>query len=366
MDIAPDPVAIPEPAGAVALPGIDAVEPDEPREAAAEPEAPAEGTIIDCTCWPHPKSGLVPPQPLDQVLPEVWKPLGKTCDMLNQVVQLIRAHRSRQSGDASTTAVAIKAVATTVPTILAVAMITVHNAPGYLLPKPQCKHTFEQHLKCLAHRDETLRTYEETLEHAMVEAQPLAEANAKFLKQEADHIRRKAVHMTVRAAAIASLPFAPVLSATLTAIDVLGLSIYIGVQEVISSVDELRPVFASINELQNTLHEKVAEAQGFRRELVAIRERVEWQRTDPSTSRLSDIQRELQNVIDVAQETLGDGSATSKRSLREVADAMREFMILLGDPPEGVTSLVDVEDSEWIRLDETMAELGATSPRQPS
>lgn len=125
-------------------------------------------------------------------------------------------------------------------------------------------------------------------------------------------------------------------------------------------------MFASINELQNTLHEKVAEAQGFRRELVAIRERVEWQRTDPSTSRLSDIQRELQNVIDVAQETLGDGSATSKRSLREVADAMREFMILLGDPPEGVTSLVDVEDSEWIQLDETMAELGATSPRQPS
>lgn len=143
MDIAPDPVAIPEPAGAVALPGIDAVEPDEPREAAAEPEAPAanvvqerpaEGTIIDCTCCkaqshnnlilinhappgPHPKSGLVPPQPLDQVLPEVWKPLGKTCDMLNQVVQLIRAHRSRPSGDASTTAVAIKAVATTVPTV---------------------------------------------------------------------------------------------------------------------------------------------------------------------------------------------------------------------------------------------------------
>lgn len=139
-------------------------------------------------------------------------------------------------------------------------------------------------------------------------------------------------------------------------------------QEVLSSVDELRPVFASINELQNTLHEKVAEAQGFRRELVAIRERVEWQRTDPSTSRLSDIQRKLQDAIDTAQEALGDanGSAAPKRSLREVADVLREVMILLGDPPEGVASLMDVEDSEWSQLDETMAELRATPPSQPS
>lgn len=78
--------------------------------------------------------------------------------------------------------------------------MTVSNAPGYLLPQSRCKNTFEQHLKCLARRDETLRTYEETLEHAMIEAQPLAEANAKFLKQEADHSRRKTVHMAVRAA----------------------------------------------------------------------------------------------------------------------------------------------------------------------
>lgn len=143
MDIAPDPVAVLEPAGAVALPVIDAVEPDEPREAAAETEVPAanvvqerpaESTIIDCTCCkaqshnnlilinhappgPHPKAGLVPPQPIDQVLPEVWQPLGKTCNMFNQTVRLIRVHRSRQSEDALATAMAIKAVATTVPSV---------------------------------------------------------------------------------------------------------------------------------------------------------------------------------------------------------------------------------------------------------
>ncbi|OJT05433.1 hypothetical protein TRAPUB_3749 [Trametes pubescens] len=346
MDGAPvDPVAVPEPAGAVELPVNDAVaDPDVPQEPAAEPEAPATNAIqegpvvIDCTCWPHPKTGLAPPQPLDQVLPEVWNPLGKTFDMFNQVVKLIRVHRSHQSQDASTTAIAIKTVAATVPV-------------------SRCKNTFEQHLKCLARRDETLRTYEETLEHAMIEAQPLAEANAKFLKQEADHSRRKTVHMAVRAAVPA-----------LTAIDVLGLSIYIGVQDVISSVDELRPVFVSINELQKTLKEKVAEVQGFRRELVAIRERVEWQRNDPSTSRLSDLQRKLQITADIATEALGnvEGSAAPTRSLREVADAMREVIQLMGDPPEDATSLVDVEESEWSQLDETLAELRAMPPRQPS
>ncbi len=154
----------------------------------------------------------------------------------------------------------------------------------------------------------------------------------------------------------------------LTAIDVLGLSIYIGVQDVISSVDELRPVFVSINELQKTLKEKVAEVQGFRRELVAIRERVEWQRNDPSTSRLSDLQRKLQITADIATEALGnvEGSAAPTRSLREVADAMREVIQLMGDPPEDATSLVDVEESEWSQLDETLAELRAMPPRQPS
>lgn len=154
----------------------------------------------------------------------------------------------------------------------------------------------------------------------------------------------------------------PILSAVLNAVDVLGLAVYNGVQEVISgSGDDIRPLSADIDALQKMLHEKIAATQGLRRELVAIREKVEWQRNDPSTARLSAIQRKLRVAASISCHALWDESsaiAMGTRSLRQVANAIREVLDVLGDPPEGTDTLVDLDDSQWLEMDQAIAEIG--------
>lgn len=145
----------------------------------------------------------------------------------------------------------------------------------------------------------------------------------------------------------------PILSGALNAVDALGLTVYNGVQEVISgSGDDIRPLSADIDALQKTLQEKIAATQGLRRELVAIREKVEWQRNDPSTARLSAIQRKLRVAASISCHALWDESsavAMGTRSLRQVAHAIREVLNVLGDPLEGTDPLVDLDDSNGLK-----------------
>lgn len=46
------------------------------------------------------------------------------------------------------------------------------------------------------------------------------------------------------------------------------------------------------------------------------------------------------------------------RSLRQVANAIREVLDVLGDPPEGTDPLVDLDDSQWLEMDQAIAEIG--------
>ncbi len=148
----------------------------------------------------------------------------------------------------------------------------------------------------------------------------------------------------------------------LTAVDVLGLAIYNGVEEVLSgSADYIQSLAPDIDALQKSLRRNFAMTQDSHRKLVAIRKKAEWQRDDPCASRLIAIQRKLRVAVDVASKALvgekGSAVVVPTRSLREVANAIREVMNVLGDPPKGTVLLVDLEDSEWPEVDKAMAEI---------
>lgn len=157
----------------------------------------------------------------------------------------------------------------------------------------------------------------------------------------------------------------------LTAVDALGIAVYNGVEEVLSgSADYIQPLSADIDDLQKSLRQSVAQAQETRRKLMEICKKAEWQRDDPCASRLIVIQRKLRVAVDVANEVLvgekGSAVVVQTRSLREVANAIRGVMNVIGDPPEGEFSLIDLEDSEWPEVDKAMAEIKALLLAQTS
>ncbi|EIW52192.1 uncharacterized protein TRAVEDRAFT_53617 [Trametes versicolor FP-101664 SS1] len=360
MEGAPDPAADHNP-GAVGLPLNDPV--DTQAEAA---EALAPGSVLESPTesnikWSYPEGGFAPPQGLERILSKVGKQFKGVIYGFNQVIKAIRIYQSdrlhhlespllRPSHEAITYGEAVPVI--------------VSSAPGHMLPKLRCRNSFEQHLEYFARRSEAMRDYEEWLEGAIRQAQPLFEKHSAFLKREAERSRQVWTHMAVRAAAIATLPFAPVLSAVLTAVDALGIAVYNGVEEVLSgSADYIQPLSADIDDLQKSLRQSVSQARETRRKLMETCKKAEWQRDDPCASRLITFQRKLRVVVDVANEVLvGEKSSAvvvQTRSLREVTNAIREVMNVIGDRPEGEFSLIDLEDFEWPEVDKAMAEIRA-------
>ncbi|OJT05427.1 hypothetical protein TRAPUB_3743 [Trametes pubescens] len=378
MDGASDPAADYNPGAE----GLQLNDPVDPQAEATETEALAPGSALESSAesnikWSHPEAGLAPPQAVDQILSKVWRhPFTGVIYGFNQVIKAIRMYQSdrlhhlenpllRPSHEMAIT------YGEAVTLLLTNALKIVSNAPGYMLPELRCRDSFEQHLECLTRRSEALRRCEEAFEVAIREAQPIFETHKAFLKREAERSRQICTHMAVRAAAIASLPFAPVLSAVLTAVDVLGLAIYNGVEEVLSgSADYIQSLAPDIDALQKSLRRNFAMTQDSHRKLVAIRKKAEWQRDDPCASRLIAIQRKLRVAVDVASKALvgekGSAVVVPTRSLREVANAIREVMNVLGDPPKGTVLLVDLEDSEWPEVDKAMAEIRALLLAQSS
>lgn len=266
-------------------------------------------------------------------------------------------------------------------------MKLITQTPGYMFPKPQCKNSFERHLSNLSRRDDTLRTVEENITRTMHEAQPLFEAREKFLAVERKMSRQRARHMFVRTAvcysycycaqvlmhvcgaiqAILTLPFAPILSAALTAADNIVLAVIVGVQQLLVSEDELHSTSASVEALRAEMNDKIAVVQKLRRELVEIRAQVEAQREDPAASRLAAMLHTMQAAKELAEAVFSapnskEAKAVPGASMQALAAAFREVLDALGERPEGTATLVEVDDSDWSGLDDTVTELKAALP----
>ncbi|KAL1940952.1 hypothetical protein VTO73DRAFT_7588 [Trametes versicolor] len=350
---------------------------EHPAEVAAveEPHAdPTENndsasTEADCLCWPHvPKESQDPPPPLDEVLPEVWRNVDEAIKAFDRVVEHLRTRRVNPSPDAPfSAAIYMLAEGAAVAGSLKQGMKLITQTPGYMFPKPQCKNSFERHLSNLSRRDDTLRTVEENITRTMHEAQPLFEAREKFLAVERKMSRQRARHMFVRTAAILTLPFSPILSAALTAADNIVLAVIVGVQQLLVSEDELHSTSASVEALRAEMNDKIAVVQKLRRELVEIRAQVEAQREDPAASRLAAMLHTMQAAKELAEAVFSapnskEAKAVPGASMQALAAALREVLDALGEQPEGTATLVEVDDSDWSGLDDTVTELKAALP----
>ncbi|OJT05434.1 hypothetical protein TRAPUB_3750 [Trametes pubescens] len=323
----------------------------------------------DCLCWPHvPQESRGPPPPLDEVLPDVWRSVDEVFKAFNRVVEHLRTHRLNPSPDTPfATAIYMLAEGAAIAGSLKQGMKLIIQTPGYMFPKPQCKNSFERHLSNLSRRDDTLRTVEENIKRTMLEAQPLFEAREKFLAVERKMSRQRARHMFVRAAAILALPFAPILSAALTAADNMILAVIVGVERIFVSEDDLHSTSTGVEALREEMVDKIAVVQTLRQELVAIRAQVEAQRDDPAASRLAAILRKMQAAKELAEAVFSapnskEAKAAPGASMPALAAALREVLDILGEQPEGTEVLVSIDDSELSGLDETVAELKTALP----
>ncbi|KAI0350794.1 hypothetical protein OH77DRAFT_1524648 [Trametes cingulata] len=325
----------------------------------------------DCMCWPHTKRSLLPTAALEDVLPPIRLEVEGAIEDLHGILVLLQEHLgTRAANGRLSPEIGSKGIASNwhrVSSHLDCAIARITEAPGYLIPELKCKNDYEQHFNHLIQRDKTLCNVEINFKKALEEAQPLFEAREKFLKIESEMRRRKTFNMAVRVASVLTLPFAPVLSGVLTALDCLVLSTYVGARELMVSQDELRTTSESVESLRKELNEKIAVVQKLRQELAVYKEKAEAQRGDPSARRLLDILtkiRTVKNLVDaISGSTTPDTREHPKQpSLREVVSAMRELADASGAELAAEDLLPSLDDAEWSSLDERLATFRSTLP----
>ncbi|KAI0628332.1 hypothetical protein C8Q77DRAFT_1162326 [Trametes polyzona] len=346
------------------------------------------------------------PQPLEELLSNVWKSIGAATDAMNALIGSLRAYaasdRPKSGKNLPIADVAVTmAFSLNVMARFAEAMVTITVARGYIFPRVACKNTFEQHLAMLDCRDSKLREVEEGLVKTLEDAQPLLEARRTFLEVEASMRRRRLGRIAIRSAAMVLLPFVPTVSAALTAIDTLLIMAWYGIEGVDVSEEDLRSTSATVENLLKEIDEKLTSVRGQRKDLVAIRAKVTAQRDDPATQRLYKLLVKLYEAYELAQSVFAFGSkadgtagepapdqvsvstattlepvsasadplisASSSsavidtthgikdKSLQAVYGDLREVLQALGEPPKSAPLLYEVEDSEWAILNETLA-----------
>ncbi|KAI0367143.1 hypothetical protein BV20DRAFT_1025111 [Pilatotrama ljubarskyi] len=326
----------------------------------------------DCMCWPHTKRSLRPTAPLEEVLPSIQTEIERAIESLHENIVLLQEDLSEPEGDLSPKPYGERSRRMTehwqnMSSSLDYAIMRIIEAPGYLIPQLKCKNSYEQHFAHLVRRDETLRNVEVNFKKTLADAQPLFEAREKFIQVESDMRRRRNIQMAIRAAAIFTLPFAPVLSAALTGLDSVFLSAYVGVQEIMVSEDELRSTSESVESLGKELNEKIAVVQKLRQELAMYKEKAEAQRDDPAARRLLDILTKIHTVKDLVGVISGTvtpqpGEEAKQPSLREVVAAMRDLSDASGAHVTAEDLLPSLDDGHWKNLDERIVALRAALP----
>ncbi|KAH9850891.1 hypothetical protein C2E23DRAFT_886944 [Lenzites betulinus] len=338
--------------------------PEPAAEDGAQPApAPQDAAVDapDCHCWPHSKESLKEPHPPERIFRQVRKIVGGAIQDINTMIERLRAldlpdPKVAQQGEL--VHIALDAFGQPLADRFDLASLFICQAPGYLFAKPRCRNTFSQHLVYLSRRDDTLRTVEETLKQTLADAQPLFEARDKFMKIEATRRRRRLVQM----AAVMSLPFAPVVSATLSGLDTLVLAIFFGAEDIIVPEEDLRSTSASVDSLLKEMTEKIGMVEELRGEIALIRKKVTMQEGDPAACRLSKLVLKLQEAHDLAETVIQgkksqDGrSATDPAplSLRDLVAAVQEVVDVLGEPHEDALSFIEVDGAEWAGLDEKL------------
>ncbi|KAH9884515.1 hypothetical protein C8Q73DRAFT_719499 [Cubamyces lactineus] len=333
----------------------------------AEDAAP-EAHLTDCFCWNHNTKCNEQIKSLDEILAPVRTKIEAIFPSVQRRITSLLEEPPHPT-EPKDYVVAKNNVVFSTYTVLTVSMKygtnCIYQAPGYVIANGNCKHTYDQHLQLLDQRDNTLKQVEENIQQTLDDAETLFSLSDKLVMAQRETRRRKMAHMIVRTAAIISLPFAPLFSAVLTAADIMGFSIMIGVQECMASEAELASTTDSVEHLRVDMSEKIAIAQKLRRELRDIKARALAQRYDPVVPKLCTIATKFQVVRDLIDEVFGPWDVTTpdttpKRSARELFEAIHELMEELDMSIPADSPLNTLSPEAWQKLDEHFAAWRAT------
>ncbi|KAI0324702.1 hypothetical protein GY45DRAFT_1375329 [Cubamyces sp. BRFM 1775] len=333
----------------------------------------AEGTateahLTDCYCWNHNTKINEQTRSLDDILAPIRKKIEAIFPSVQRRIASLLEDPPHPT-DPQDYALAKNNEIFSIYTLLTVAMKDsaerIYQTSGYVIANGNCKHTYDQHLQLLDQRDLTLKHVEQSIQQTLNDAETLFSLSDKLVTAQRQTRRRKMAHMIVRTAAIISLPFAPLFSAVLTAADVMGFSIVIGVQECMASEAELASTTDSVEHLRVDMGEKIAIVQRLRGQLRDLKARALAQRDDPVVPKLCTVATKFQAASDLVDEVFGPWNVTTpdntpKRSICELLEAIHRLMEELDIPIPADSPLKTLSPEAWQKLDGHFAAWRAT------
>ena len=168
------------------------------------------------------------------------------------------------------------------------------------------------------------------------------------------------------------MPFSPLTSAILTAIDVVALSFVVGIHEVVlpDATAHIRETLERIAALQEKLESKIAEVKRLRANLEAAKALAEEEQRTPNASRLADLMESVRDAKKTVEAVFAlscdacastappsDSTPTVPTSIREVASAFRRVADALDAPSIIDGPLASADDGQYDVLDRYLADL---------
>ncbi|PIL34581.1 hypothetical protein GSI_03360 [Ganoderma sinense ZZ0214-1] len=250
---------------------------------------------------------------------------------------------------------------------LETATVQITVTPGYV-----CRSTSKKHQARFAEHYKVLCDVEDELQKSIDDAKALFVARDELIKAEEKMRRRKLLQDVVRAASVIAVPFSPLTSAILTAVDVMVLSFVVGIHEVVlpDATAHVRETLERVAALQEKLESKIAEVKRLRASLEAAKALAEAEQRTPHASRLAGLMehvRDAQKVADAVFVVSCDACASTvspsrpaapnPTSIREVAAAFRRLGEVLDAPSIVDGPLGSMDDEQCEVLDSYLTDL---------
>ncbi|KAI1793725.1 hypothetical protein LXA43DRAFT_1000198 [Ganoderma leucocontextum] len=333
--------------------------------------------VGDRQSWKHAPVSTAKEMSFSMVLPPIKTEICRAIEGTNALITLLQQYRDPQCEEISSLSQAefrerLQSQRTVVLGGLQMAAAHIAVTPGYV-----CRSTSKRHQARFAEHYKVLCEVEDELQKSIDDAKALFSARDELIKAEKRMHRRKLLQNTVRAVSVITVPFSPLASAILTAVDVLVLSFVVGIHEVVlpDATAHVRETLERVADLQERLESKIAEVKRLRANLEAAKALTEEEQRTPNASRLVELMQNVQDTrktveavfifsCDACASTAPAPTPGVPTSIREVAAAFRRVGDALDAPSMIDGPLGSIDDERCGVLDRYLADLRC-SPSEP-
>ncbi|KAM5545513.1 hypothetical protein V8D89_000551 [Ganoderma adspersum] len=398
MDVHPDSASSSSSAGIPSLVASDSS--DSPRPSASELDAnggarqalpttdPSETTgtatkagevdvkdDLPCTCWDrqgwkHARVGTAKDLSFNMILPPIKTEIRRAIEAVNAIIALLQQYHDPLNEEMTSLSQAevrerLLSQRTIVLGGLETATVQITVTPGYV-----CPSTSKKHQARFAEQYKVLCDVEDELQKSIDDANALFSARDELIKAEGRMRRRKYLQTTVRAVSVIAVPFSPLVSAILTAVDVMVLSFVVGIHEVVlpDATAHVRETLERVTALQEKLESKIVEVKRLRANLEAAKALTEEEQRTPNASRLVGLMERVRDAKKVAEavlfvsceacsSTVPASAPPTPTSIRELTEAFRKLGDALEAPLITDGPLGSMDDEQWEVMDRYLADL---------